>query len=371
MGSVSGSRARNLSGPTSYNSRSPATLSQDDETREIFDRSIILSWSEAQKEDKIPCIEYMKDDVSSPLQKKYTKTEIALQFGLQGRDLRDIDLEVDNISHILVRPSSILVALFDLRLLIQASGFLLIDTGEFPRSHFKRTFIYGLEKRLFLKNESELPFELRVLELALIAVTSGIEADLASHKKNLEGDLLALHVDDDHVPTKLIRLTEQNRKLGMLEQKAQMIQTTINDILDEDEDLAAMYLTDTRIGKPHLVANHQEVEYLLETYFKRSHSVANSARTLANSIRKTEETVGAMLDVKRNKIMIFEARVAVIMVGFAAGTFIAGLFGMNLINYLEETTWGFASITSASVIAITSYIFYLRRFIKRIQRFRL
>lgn len=78
-----------------------------------------------------------------------------------------------------------------------------------------------------------------------------------------------------------------------------------------------------------------------------------------------------MLDVKRNQIMIFEARLAVTMVGFAAGTFIAGLFGMNLINYLEETAWGFASIASTSVVIITTYSLYLGRLIKRTQGFRL
>lgn len=184
------------------------------------------------------------------------------KFGLQGRDLRDIDLEMDTISHILVRPSSILVALFDLRLLIQVSRFLLINSTEGSKSDFKSNFIYGLEKSLFLKNESELPFELHVLELALISVTSGIEADFSMTKKIIEDDLLALHIDDDLVPTKLIRLTEQSRKLGTLEQKARMVQATISDILDEDEDLAAMYLTDTRIGKQHLIADHQEAEYL-------------------------------------------------------------------------------------------------------------
>lgn len=68
MGFLSGSRARDLSDPTfGYKSTSSTPLSQNDEIRKVFDRSILLSRSEAQMEDKMLCTEFMKDDLGSPV----------------------------------------------------------------------------------------------------------------------------------------------------------------------------------------------------------------------------------------------------------------------------------------------------------------
>jgi magnesium transporter len=299
-----------------------------------------------------------------------TKSEIAHQFGLQGRDLRDIDSVSDLTPRILVRPSTILVALFDIRLMIQAERVLVVEAQTCTESSTTSIFMYSLE-RLPLERKYELPFELRILEAALIAVTSAIETDFFAIKESVDKELPDLNIDDNRVQTKLLGFLEHSRRLGTLKKNAGMVHRVINDLLNEDEDLAAMYLTDSKAGQPHSIADHQEVEYLLETYLERAHSIVQSADVMMKNIAKTEETINVVLDAKRNQIMVFEVRLAILTVGLATGTFIAGLFGMNLINYFEDSPWGFGIMTGACIVIISGCSLVLSRLFRQIRRFRI
>lgn len=48
--------------------------------------------------------------------------------------------------------------------------------------------------------------------------------------------------------------------------------------------------------------------------------------------------------------MLLDLKFSIGTLGLAMGTFIAGLYGMNLVNFIEESRWGFGSITAGSVI---------------------
>jgi magnesium transporter len=60
--------------------------------------------------------------------------------------------------------------------------------------------------------------------------------------------------------------------------------------------------------------------------------------------------IRAILDANRNALMLLELKFSVGTLGIAMGTFIAGLYGMNLENFIEETTWGFGAVTVVSVV---------------------
>lgn len=336
----------------------------------IAERSLLLPRSISHKRERIACVEYTEDHSGGYPHQNLTKSEIAHQFGLQGRDLRDIDIVSDLAPRILVRPSSILVALFDIHLLIQAERVLVVEAPTCTESSTTSAFMYSLEQ-LPLERKYELPFELRVLEAALIAVTSAIETDFLAIKESVDKELPDLNIDDNRVHTKLLDFLEHSRRLGTLKKNAGMVHRVINDLLNEDEDLAAMYLTDSKAGQPHSVADHQEVEYLLETYLERTHSIVPSADVMMKNIAKTEETINVVLDAKRNQIMVFEVRLAILTVAVTTGTFIAGLFGMNLINYFEDSPWGFGIMTGACVVAISGCSLVLARLFRQIRRFRI
>lgn len=60
-------------------------------------------------------------------------------------------------------------------------------------------------------------------------------------------------------------------------------------------------------------------------------------------------SVRAILDANRNALMLLDLKFSVGTLGLAMGTFLAGLYGMNLENFIEETNWGFSGVTGVSV----------------------
>jgi magnesium transporter len=48
--------------------------------------------------------------------------------------------------------------------------------------------------------------------------------------------------------------------------------------------------------------------------------------------------------------MLLDLKFSIGTLGLAMGTFLAGLYGMNLENFIEETNWGFGGVTGISVI---------------------
>ena len=68
--------------------------------------------------------------------------------------------------------------------------------------------------------------------------------------------------------------------------------------------------------------------------------------------------------------MFLEARVAIHTLGLAAGTLIAGLFGMNLINYAEEAPWGFPVVTAACILSSALLSLFGARRLRRITTLR-
>lgn len=66
----------------------------------------------------------------------------------------------------------------------------------------------------------------------------------------------------------------------------------------------------------------------------------------------TFNSVKSILDSHRNSIMMLDIHFSVAMLGIASGTYVAGLYGMNVINGLEEASSGFPLVTGGSIIGI-------------------
>jgi len=76
-----------------------------------------------------------------------------------------------------------------------------------------------------------------------------------------------------------------------------------------DEDLAGMYLTEKSRGKQRDVAQHDEVELLLEAYVKQIDGIVQEADQLVSNMRNTEEIVNIILDANRNSLMLLDLKV--------------------------------------------------------------
>jgi len=324
---------------------------------------------------KISCALFDHEGTLLSGHKELSKTQIAEQFDLRYRDLRDIDLRSEGITRILVRPKTILLQFFDLCMIIQADEALLVNpTRGIAGSHASVASLdHDFEKRLSSSNANEaadvppLPYELRAVEGALVAVLSILREELLAARDSAVESAEQLKLESSLAAAELDRVFEHSRRLAKIESKARLVRETIRELLDTDEDLAAMYLTDSLAGRPHDVADHQEAEYMLEAYHKAADALAESAGGVIDVLRRRENTFRSSLAVQRNQIMFLEARIAIHTLGLAAGTLVAGLFGMNLVNYLEDASWGFAAITTSCVVLSTVFSLYGARRLRRIQ----
>lgn len=329
------------------------------------------------------------------------KLAIADRYGLSTRDLRVFDLPSSGFPHILVRKNTILIHIFDLRLLVQSDQVLLFHVADSPspgqdsgnsngpqdntignrHSSVSHVFSHNLEGKLRDGREEGpsatiQPYELRVVEAALASVTSVLEAEYLLTEQQASSalqmtDLDTLDREEGLIQTGLRLMLDLTRKLAGIEQRARQVRNAVQEVLNEDEDMANMYLTDKRAGKPHMLQDHQDVEYLFEAYFKASDAVVQEAASLMDNIRRTEETIQSALSVRRNQIMVLEAKIEILMLALSCATLVAGWYGMNVINYFEESSHAFAALISLSLVSIGSASWYGMRKLRHIYRLRL
>lgn len=152
--------------------------------------------------------------------------------------------------------------------------------------------MYDLEGKLRQKDASRqaggLPYEFRALEAVLISVTTALEVEFEGVREPVVRVLRELEEDIDR--EKLRHLLIYSKKLGTFEQRARLVRDSIDDLLEADDDLAAMYLTERAQGKLREEDDeHTEIEMLLESYHKVCDEIVQVSGNLVSNIRNTEE----------------------------------------------------------------------------------
>ncbi|SMQ49898.1 unnamed protein product [Zymoseptoria tritici ST99CH_1A5] len=317
---------------------------------------------------KLRCTEFDENGSVVLVNGEFRKSELIQKYSLLPRDLRKIDSSV--LPHIFVRQTAILINLLHLRCLIKHNRVLVFDAYGSTDSVAQSSFMYDLEGKLRQRQgiaaTGNLPYEFRALEAILLSVTQGLETEFEGVREPVVRVLRELEEDIDR--DRLRHLLIFSKKLGTFEQKARLVRDAIEDLLEADDDLAAMYLTEKAQGTEREDENHEEVELLLESYHKVADEIVQVSSNLVSAIRNTEEIVRAILDANRNSLMLLDLKFSIGTLGISAGMFIAALYGMNLENFIEETAFGFAGVSIAStILAVVACIYGLRK-LRKVQR---
>ncbi|KAI8318845.1 Mg2+ transporter protein [Martensiomyces pterosporus] len=304
------------------------------------------------------CTELDKDGNVTVRAGEFQKSELCAQHGLQARDLRKIDSKfVNQMPAILVRKHAILVNLLHIRALIEADRVVLFDSIGSTSDYNQSMLVYELQERLRSSNgalaadgETAQAFEFRALEAVLISVVTSLQSD-EEVLVNLVQNLLA-YLEESVDRSKLRELLQYSKKLSRFEQKALNIRDAIEEVLEQDEDLAAMYLTQKLNGSMRATNDHEEVELMMETYLKQVEEIVNHVESVSSHVRTTEDVVNIILDSQRNSLLLLEIRLTILTVGLSTGTFLSGLFGMNLVNSLENHPDAFFIVSTIAFISI-------------------
>ncbi|KAF4551826.1 Mitochondrial inner membrane magnesium transporter mrs2-like protein [Elsinoe fawcettii] len=318
---------------------------------------------------RLRCTEFDEHGNVTVVNGEFRKSELIQKYGLQPRDLRKIDSSL--LPNILVRQKSILMNLLHIRCLIQADRVLVFDAYGSTDSYTQSLFMYDLEGKLSLregkgKGELPLPYEFRALEAVLISVTSALESEFEGVRGPVVKVLRELEENIDR--DKLRLLLVLSKKLGTFEQRARLVRDAIDELLEADDDLASMYLSEKREGRERSEEDHTEVEMLLESYDKVCDEIVQVSGNLVSNIRNTEEIVKAILDANRNSLMLLDLKFSIGTLGIGAGTFVAALYGMNLKSFIEEWDFGFPLVSLTCAIFTAIACVYGLRKLRRVQR---
>ena len=234
------------------------------------------------------CTEFDENGKVTLVNGEFKKSELIQKYGLLPRDLRKIDSSL--LPHILTRPSAILINLLHIRCLIKYNRVLVFDAYGSTDSYTQSVFMYDLEHKLQQKESraaGALPYEFRALEAVLISVTAGLEGEFEGVREPVVKVLRELEENIDR--DKLRHLLIYSKKLGTFEQKARLVRDAIDELLEADDDLADMYLSEKAQGKERTEDDHTEVEMLLESYHKVCDEIVQVSGNLVSNIRNTEE----------------------------------------------------------------------------------
>lgn len=291
---------------------------------------------------------------------EFKRSDLVARFGLLPRDLRKLDVSTHNITPaILVRDTSILVNLLHIRAIIKHDCVLLVDVpAEDQFERLQSLFLQDLEHRIKQStsgaNASPMPYELRALEAILVSVIYTLNVEFVNHEQRVQSVLKELEESVDR--ERLQKLLVQSKILGAFVQKVVLIRNELEELVDSDKEMAGLYLN------PNAPQDESDVEVMLESYYSQCDEIVQAAENLSENIKSTEEYINILLDSNRNSLMLLEVRFQIGMLGLSAGSAIAALYGMNLQNMIEDTTWGFLTVCGMiGVLSIATVGVGLRR----------
>ncbi|KAL2513725.1 Magnesium transporter MRS2-4 [Forsythia ovata] len=356
------------------------------------------------------------------------KSVILKRVSIPSRDLRILGPIFSHSSSILAREKAMVVNLEFIRAIVTAEEVLLLD----PLRQEVLPFVDQLRQLLSHKSSSkrvademitqddgmqsptagqwlpvpeaaeglqaELPFEFQVLEIALEVVCTYLDSSVAELERDAYPvlDELAINVSTKN----LERVRSLKSNLTRLLAQVQKVRDEIEQLLDDDEDMAQLYLTRKWIqnqqsealmgamasngmvpAAPHLrrlsstrsgslVSNYvndhdvEDLEMLLEAYFMQLDGTRNKILSVREYIDDTEDYVNIQLDNQRNELIQLQLTLTIASFAVAVETMMAGWFGMNIPCTLCKVNgiFGFSVgiMTAAAVLLFLLVLGYAR-----------
>ncbi|CAI0451286.1 unnamed protein product [Linum tenue] len=315
------------------------------------------------------------------------KHAIMRRTGLPARDLRILDPLLSYPSTVLGRERAIVINLEHIKAIITAQEVLLLNSKDpsvtpFVEELQKRlTFHFHATKaqegngddtnwnrdheegrkadgRQSVENRDGskvLPFEFVALEACLEAACSCLEIEA----KTLEQEA---HPALDKLTSKistlnLERVRQIKSRLVAITGRVQKVRDELEHLLDDDEDMAEMYLTEKLVNLENSSASSfsngdemdddppemddstttmskhldvEELEMLLEAYFVQIDGTLNKLSTLREYVDDTEDYINIMLDDKQNHLLQMGVMLTTATLFISFFIALAGVFGMNI-----------------------------------------
>ncbi|XP_021690085.2 magnesium transporter MRS2-4-like [Hevea brasiliensis] len=312
------------------------------------------------------------------------KSTIIKRAAIPSRDLRILSSVFSQSSNILAREKAMVIQLEFIRAIVTADEVLILDPlrqevlpfverlrQQLP--HKSLTNIQGADHTDVKSNEMhvstsgkwlpvpeaveglecELPFEFQVLEIALQLLCMQFDSCVADLERDAYPSLdeLVKNVNTNN----LERVRSLKSNLTRMLARVQKVRDEIEHLLDDNEDMANLYLTRKLIRNEQSEAllgatasnsiataasvvagsisddNHvEDLEMLLEAYFMQLEGTRNKITSVREYINDTEDYVNIQLDNKRNELIQIQLILTSAMVPVSLEFAMCGALSMNI-----------------------------------------
>ncbi len=258
------------------------------------------------------------------------------------------------------------------------------ETAEGSENHEKNDSVqtaYSDEWEEFEEFEGgdwiELAFELQSVDAVLSSVLKMLSDDSKFLRKKIFSVMEEMRDDSisavpgDHVQEQLRILKDKVREM---EGRVQGLVRAMNQILDDEEDMALMNLS-RLISHPErfiqpvsqevLNEESDEPELILEVYLQQALSEVNALNLLRGNIINTEELVSLQMDIVRNRLLYINTVVSVISLTVASASLVGSIFGMNLTNHLENDDTAFTEVVAGTLVGMVCMLILILVLISR------
>lgn len=126
----------------------------------------------------------------------------------------------------------------------------------------------------------------------------------------------------------------------------------LTDILNHDEIMLDLLLTEQAEARSQGVEvdfkRHEHVELMLSVYSRQIQNLQQEIQYLLARLQSKQEFIALALAGYRNRLVRMNVNLGIVAVSTGIMTGTTGLFGMNLINGLEESPIAFAAVAGSS-----------------------
>lgn len=283
-----------------------------------------------------------------------SRLDFVKKFDLNIRDLRPVFSELQ-VATILPRKKVIIINLGFVKAVLSKDEVFMLKHND---KNTLRSFL-RLLKAIDYQNVKQ-EFYLFILEKIFDAKTVQLKGKIAKLKKTTENVLADIQLRFDE--SELKKLLVLKKKVSRMEVRLNEIYQAIKEILDEDDNFQELVSFGT-LNKTD--KNRLELESILENFIEQIEDNIRAIFRLKEEIEDVEEYVDLKLSSQRTGIVLFDLMATVVTLALSFLGIIVGLFGVNMRNGFEESSFAFKAL---SVILIILFFVLLGIFLIILKR---